>query len=68
MKITVANIREANNLLSQGEISTEEMIINIIKARENNPLIDYVEGVVVWEKVEFEFTCEQFLEYIGYTE
>ena len=27
--------------------------------------IDYVDGVSVWEKMELEFTCEEFLTYIG---
>jgi len=39
-------------------------IVNNINKRE---LIDYVDDVVTWSKVELEFTCQEFLDIIGYT-
>ena len=41
-----------------------EMIEAISKYHNQKELIDYVDSVQVWEKVELEFTCEKFLELI----
>jgi hypothetical protein len=59
-------IELASHYLSDGDISTEEMIEAIANHEDQSDMIDNVEGVVVWEKVEWSFTCEQFLEEIGY--
>ena len=60
---------KAGELLS---FDTHEELVAMIKAiadnEDENEIIDYVEGVTVWEKVQFSFTCEQFLEYIDYVE
>ena len=34
-------------------------------AVDGSMLIDYVEGVQVWEKLQYEFTCSQFLKHIS---
>jgi hypothetical protein len=39
---------------------------NIVNYVDQDVLIDYVDEVVVWSKVEFEFTCKQFLNEVGY--
>ena len=39
---------------------------NIVNMIDKNELIDYVDEVVVWSKVEFEFTCKEFLKVVGY--
>lgn len=39
---------------------------NIVNNIYQDELIDYVDEVVVWSKVEFEFTCKEFLNLIGY--
>jgi len=39
---------------------------NIVKNVNQDELIDYVDEVVVWSKVEFEFTCKEFLNVVGY--
>jgi len=62
-------ISRAAEILS-GYDTTEELVGMIDKIREHSnkglgtKLIDYVDDVWVWEKLELEFTCEQFLEYI----
>jgi hypothetical protein len=58
----MSSIRKAGEILS---CDNDKGIIRMIKAisqHENeNDLIDYVDGVVVWEKLELEFTCKEFL-------
>ena len=39
---------------------------NIVYNINQDELIDYVDEVVVWCKVEFEFTCKDFLNEVGY--
>ena len=45
-------IDRASHLLSDGDISTEEMCDAIANHEDQYDLIDNVEGVVVWQKVE----------------
>jgi hypothetical protein len=59
-------IELAMHYLCDGDISTEEMVEAIANHEDQKDLIDNVEGVVVWEKVELSFTCEDFLREIGY--
>ena len=47
-----------NDLISQ--------FTNIVNNVNQDELIDYVDEVVVWSKVEFEFTCKEFLKVVGY--
>ena len=56
----------AEHYLSDGDISTEEMIEAIANHDNQSDMIDNVDGVVVWEKVEWSFTCEDFLNEIGW--
>lgn len=49
-----------------GNHNTEDVIKAIINHKDKNDLIDYVDGVEVWQKVEFCFTCKDFLEAINY--
>ena len=61
-------LSKAKGLLS---FDTDEelltMIKNIINHEETLDLVDYVDDVYVWDKYEFEFTVEEFLEEIKYT-
>jgi len=53
-----------------GDENTNAMVDKIIEHTNNgcgSDLIDYIDGVTVWEKVEFTFTCREFLELIGYS-
>lgn len=59
-------IELASHYLSDGDLSTKEMIEAIAKHDDQEDLIDTVEGVVVWQKVEYSFTCEEFLKEIGW--
>jgi hypothetical protein len=57
----------AGSYLSAGAENDVETMVELIKNNaDQNQLIDYVDGVDVWEKVEFEFTCNAFLKLIGY--
>lgn len=59
-------LQRAGELLS-GYDTTEElqgMIDKIYDHGDKTDFIDHVDGVWAWEKVELEFTCEQFIEYI----
>lgn len=59
-------IELASHYLCDGELSTREMIEAIANHEDQSDMIDNVEGVVVWEKVEYSFTCEDFLSEIGW--
>lgn len=59
-------IELASHYLSDGDLSTKEMIEAIANHEDQSDFIDNVEGVVVWEKVENSFTCEDFLSEIGW--
>lgn len=61
-------IERASHYLSDGDLSTEEMCDAIANHEDQYDLIDNVEGVVVWEKVEYSFSCDDFLQEIGYVE
>ena len=62
-------LQRAGEILS-GYDTTDELqgMIDKIYEHANKGLgtdfIDYVDGVWAWEKVEMEFTCEQFIKYI----
>ena len=59
-------LERASNYLSDGDLSIEEMVEAIAEHTDGNDMIDNVEGVVVWEKVEYAFTCDYFLQEIQY--
>ena len=54
-------IENARHYLSDGELSTEEMVEAIENHDDPYDIIDNIEGVVVWEKVESRFTVKDFL-------
>lgn len=62
--------KEAEHYLSGDENEIPRMVELIAKQEEIDGSldIDYVNGVVVWEKVTNSFTCSAFLEQIGYTD
>jgi len=54
-------------LCCDDDYSIPEMITAIEEQAkiDGTELIDYVDGVSVWQKLELEFTCDAFLKYIG---
>ena len=52
-------------LCSDNDTDLENQITNIVNTINRHELIDYVDDVVVWSKLEFEFTCQEFLTLIG---
>lgn len=64
---TDRQVSEAEHYLCDSdEMTTLQMIEAIADHEDQSDLIDNVEGVVVWEKVEGSITCEDFLQMIGY--
>ncbi len=56
----------AGGFLSADADNDIETMVELIKnSPDQNQLIDYVDGVDVWEKVEFEFTCKEFIKLIS---
>lgn len=47
---------------------TDEEILEMISLIENHPdeneNIDYIDGVVTWEKLNYDYTCKKFCRYI----
>ncbi len=67
MKEKKYNLEKAGEyLVPDDEKSVEDMVKAIIEAHKTKPmeLIDYVEGVCVWEKLEFALSCSEFLDLI----
>jgi antitoxin component of RelBE/YafQ-DinJ toxin-antitoxin module len=60
------SIELASHYLSDGDLTTKEMVEAIANHEDQNDIIDNVDGVVVWQKVEGSFTCEDFLNEINY--
>jgi N12 class adenine-specific DNA methylase len=60
---------DAGELLcvDEDELSLQEQVDAIVAQSKIDPqsLIDFVEGVIVWEKVEYSFSCKGFLKHIG---
>ncbi len=57
-------IERAGQFLSATGDELKAMVKLIEDCEDENEMIDYIEGVDVWEKVEFSFTVKQFLEEI----
>ena len=55
------------NYTSNDEKDFQNIINNLKKALKETPdaLVDYVDGVEMWEKVEMEFTVKNICELIG---
>ena len=58
-------LKNASHYLSDGDLSTAEMVETIRNHPDQNEMIDYVDGVVVWQPLKNSFTCAAFLELIG---
>ncbi len=52
----------AAQYLSDGDISIKEMVAAIRNHPDADDFIDDVEGVVVWEPLEYRYNCTKFLE------
>jgi len=63
--MTKENIIAGEYLSANAENDIPTMVKLIKENPNQNQLIDYVDGVDVWEKVEFEFTCKEFLKLIS---
>jgi hypothetical protein len=59
-------IHYAENVLSTMDITTEEAIKRISKHKDQFDQIDEVEGIIVWDALEGDFTCYEFLEHINF--
>jgi hypothetical protein len=53
-------------LCNSDDLTIEEQIQAIENHKDQNDLIDNVDGVIVWDKVEYSFSCEDFLSEIGW--
>ena len=62
---------KAYEILCTDEDYTIDEMIEAIKEQakiDDTVTIDYIGGVSVWQKMELEFTCHEFLKYIGLRE
>jgi len=59
--------QNAYHYLCNDDVSVEEQVQAIQKQADidGSVMIDYVEGVTVWEKVENAFSCDEFLDLIS---
>ena len=59
-------VSKASQFLVNEDVSVKEQLRAIIKQNEidSTELIDNIDGVQVWEIVEFRFSCEAFLNYL----
>jgi hypothetical protein len=60
-------VKKAMKLLScdEGFEGVRKMVELIKKNKNHDELIDYIDGVQVWQKIEFQFTCKEFIELIS---
>jgi len=64
--INKRNISLAGEILSaDDDTEVEKMIKLILKSKDQNNFIDNVNGVEVWDKVQYEFSVKDFLNYIN---
>lgn len=63
-------ITKARHLLC--ELDTDQDVVDAVKAVLGHPnqdqYVDWVDGIIVWDKVSNTFTCEEFLDEIEYYE
>ncbi len=63
-------INRVRNLLC--ELDTDDEVVEAVRAIVNYPhqndYVDFVDEIIVWEKVTNTFTCDEFLDEIGYYE
>jgi len=52
------------------ELDTDEEVVEAVRAivnmKDQDAYVDWVDGIIVWDKVSNTFTCEEFLEEIEY--
>jgi hypothetical protein len=58
-------IEAASHYLSDADLTIAEQIEAIRNHNDMDDFIDKVEGVLVWAKVEYTFSCDEFLDLIG---
>jgi hypothetical protein len=64
--ITNSMVKNAKHyLFAHSDEEIREMVRKIYEYEDENEIIDYIDGVDVWEKVQFSFTCEQFINQIS---
>jgi hypothetical protein len=64
--ITNKMLNNAQHYLSaETDEELREMVKKIMNHEEGSDMIDYLDGVVVWEKVELSFTCDAFIDQIS---
>ena len=56
----------AHYLCAADDDELRKMVEIIYNHEDEDEIIDYLDDVIVWEKVEFSFTCKQFIEQIGF--
>jgi len=57
-------VQAASYYLSGSDV--EAQVERIASEEHQDEMIDYVEGVTVWEPLENSFTCAKFLDAVGY--
>ena len=64
---TLNELRKAQNLLSSddGDDGITKMIESIKNHPNQDDLIDYIDDVYVWEKLEYSLTCKEFINLIS---
>lgn len=54
------------------ELDTYEEVVEAVRAilnhEDQDAYVDWVDGIIVWDKVSNTFTCDEFLDEIGYYE
>ena len=61
-------INTASHYLSHSDsLTTQQQVEAIANHPNDDDFIDDVEGVEVWQKIEYCYTCKQFLKEINYT-
>jgi hypothetical protein len=63
-------ITKVRHLLS--ELDTDQDVVDAVKAVLSHPnqdqYVDWVDGIIVWDKISNTFTCEEFLDEVEYYE
>jgi hypothetical protein len=65
-EITKEMVKNARHYLcADSDKELRKMIRNIMDCEDGTQLIDYIDGVVVWEKIEYSFSVDAFIEHIS---
>lgn len=59
-------LEKAGQYLCDGEFTIAKQVKLIEKEPDKTTLIDNVEGVEVWEKIQYSLSCKEFLDLINY--